>query len=189
MKHLKAAGLALLITILPFAYTGTASGTTLTSPAGTTYTSTIKAENEGTVTLTSVFGGFGAVSCKKSVIEGKNESHGSGVTDFGRLTTWYFTECTGGSPTHLVAAGSFEIHSGGGVVTSKSASLVIHSTAFGTCTFTTASTGTTLGTLTTTSSTGGNATIDVAASLASACGTGTLEGSYKITTPSTLFLD
>jgi len=193
MKYMKILGLAAMALAALMAMAGTASATSITSPAGTTYTSTIKAENEGTITLTSVFGGFGAVSCKKSTVEGKVETHGAAVTAGGKITGLTFTECSGGTPTSPVTTpGTLEVHrnaDGSGALTSKSASVVIHGTAFGTCTFTTSSTGTSLGTLTTTTQTGGKATLDIKASIASACGTGTWEGSYVVTTPSTLLID
>jgi hypothetical protein len=195
MKHMKILGLAAMALAALMAMTGTASATILTSPAGTTYTSTIKAEAAETITLTSVFGGFGAISCKKSVVEGKVETHGAGVTAGGKITHLSFSECVNGEPTTATAttgAGSLEIHgtatTGNGTLTSLNAAITVHKTAFGTCKFTTSATGTHIGTLTGSSNTGGNAILDIEnAKIASACGTGTWEGKYKVVSPS--FLD
>jgi len=191
MKYVKILGLVAMVLAALMAIAGTASATTLTSPKGTTYTSTIKAENVGTVTLTSAFGGFGAVSCNKSTVEGKVETHGAGVTAGGVVSSLTYSECN--KPITVVNKGSLELHAGAtekeATLTSKNANIVIHETAFGTCTFTTASTGTDLGTVTTTAATGGNAVLDIKAAIPSTCGTGTWEGSYKAVTPSTLYVD
>jgi len=190
MKYLKILGLAAMALAALMAMAGTASATTLTSPKGTTYTSTIKAENAGSITLTSVFGGFGAVTCTKSIIEGKVEKHGAGVAVTGNNSKWTFEGCN--KPVTVTASGSTTVHyanANSGTETSVTSSWHVHETAFGTCTFTTASTGTDLGTLTTTEATGGNAVIDIKASIPSACGTGTLEGSYKVVTPNPYYLD
>jgi hypothetical protein len=187
MKYIKIIGLASVV--MTTLVSGTASATTVTSPKGTTYTSTIVAENEGTITLTSAFGGFGSISCTKSLLESKIETHGASVTAGGKVSKLTFEGCTGGEPTSPVATpGSLEIHTNGDV-TSKSASVAVHKTLFGTCTFTTASTGTSTGTGTGTAVTGGNATLDIKATITSACGNGTLEGSYKVKTPSTVYAD
>ena len=190
MKYVKILGLAAMALAALMAMAGTASATTITSPKGTTYTGTIKAENEGSVTLTSVFGGFGAVHCNKSIVEGKVEKHGVGQTVFGLISKLTFEECT--KPVTVINAGSLELHylnAKEGTLTSSNAKIEIHETAFGTCTFTTASTGTDLGTVTTTEATGGNATLDIKASIPSACGTGTWEGAYKVVTPTPFYLD
>lgn len=190
MKYVRILGLTVLATAALMAMTGAASATSLTSPSGTIYTSTIKGENEGAVTITSVFGGFGAVSCKKSNFEGKVEKHGTGVTVVWTIIVLRFTECTGGTVRSPVEKpGSMEFHWFGLQVTTKTLILIIDQTAFGTCTFTTPSTGSSIGSLTMTSETGANATLDLKGTLSSACGNGTLEGSYKITTPSTLYAD
>jgi len=197
MRYVKILGLAAMALAALMAMAGTASATTITSPKGTTYTSTIKAENVGTVTLTSVFGGFGAVSCNKSTVEGKVEAHGVGVTVSGLIEAknLTFTECN--KPVTVVSGGSLELHalnpvegrSKEGTLTSKNVKIEIHETAFGTCTFTTASTGTDIGTVTTTEATGGNAILDINAQIPSACGTGTWEGSYKVISPNPFYLD
>jgi hypothetical protein len=193
MKYVKILGLAAMALAALMAMAGTASATTLTSPKGSTYTSNIVATSEGNVTLTSVFGGFGAVTCSHSEVIGKVEKHGTGVTVSGKISSLTFTGCTGGEVTSPVATpGSLEIHnisgSPNGLLTSSGAEIIIHKTAFGTCTFKTG-TGTSLGTLTGSTTTGGNATLDISAVIPSACGNGTWEGSYKVLSPAFLDVD
>jgi hypothetical protein len=205
MKYAKILGLAAMALVALTAMAGTASATRLTSPSGTTYTGTLKAEAESTVTLTSVFGGFGAVSCKKSTVEAQVTQHGSFIVAGGPVNILTFGECSHpvtvikttdltGSPKVPTKYGSLMVaHWGSGEATLEGweQTITIHETLFGTCSFATSITGTDLGTLTLTPKTGGNATLDIKASIPSenGCGTGTWEGSYRFTTPSTLYTD
>jgi hypothetical protein len=191
MKYMKILGLAAMALAALMAMVGTASATTLTSPKGTTYTSTIKAENSGAVSLTSAFGGFGTVTCNKSLVEGKIEQHGAGVTASGNISKLTFEECN--NPTTIVSNGALDLHfvnSKEGTLTGTNTTILIH-TAIGTCHFQTTNTGTHLGTLTLTEATGGNAVLDIKATIPSptGCGNGTWEGSYKVVTPTTLYAD
>lgn len=168
---------------------GSASATYVTSPPGTTYTGPIVAEGE-TVTLTGPFG-FGTITCHKSKAEGKVERHGTGVTAAGVISKLTFEECTGGEVTSpVVKPGSIEAHgdptTGDGTITSLNADVTIHKTLLGTCTFTTSSTGTDIGTLTGSNNTKGKATLDISATIPGTCGSGALEGGYVVVTPSTL---
>jgi hypothetical protein len=192
MKYAKILSLAAMALAALMAMAGTASATTVTSPQNTTYTSTIKAEAESSITLTSVFGGFGAVSCKKATAEGSISAHGAGVTASGNVSVLTIGECS--NPVTVINKGSVEVHnlnSNEAAVTSKNVTVTVHETLFGTCHFITAAAGTSVGTLTLTPKTGGNATLDIKASIPSenGCGTGTLEGSAKVTTPSTVYVD
>jgi hypothetical protein len=199
MKYAKILGLAAMALAALMAFAGTASATTLTSPAGTTYTSTIKAESEGTTELVSELGAFGTIKCKKSTVEGKVEEHGTTVTAGGKISTLTFTECEGGTPTSPVAVpGSLEVHTegstsnGNGTLTSKNAKVIVHNTAVGTCEFETSSTGTDLGKLT-----GGTpaklvisgVVIRVGGSNPFCGSNSTWKGTYKVTSPSTLLVD
>lgn len=91
---------------------GVASATSLTSPAGTIYTGTLKGE------LTS--GGFwnlgssfqGNVNCNKSTFEGSVSSHGAGVTVKGTFSKFELSSCS--CPVTVLKSGSFEIHATGG---------------------------------------------------------------------------
>jgi hypothetical protein len=195
MKYAKTIGLATVALAALLVMSSTASATILTSPSGTTYTSTIKAEAAGTVSITSIFGGFGSIECTESAFEGKVETHGTGVTVGGKITHLTFGGCMGGEPTTATStsgAGSLQIHSvsptGNGTVTWFNSKLVVDNTVFGRCSFTTASTGTHIGTLTGSSNTSVGALLHIDdAKLGSPCGTGTWEAKYKIVTPS--FLD
>jgi hypothetical protein len=191
MKYAKMLGLLAVAAAALMAFAGTASATVLTSPSGTTYTSTIKAESEG---ATSLDGAFTTVTCNKSTVEGKVESHGAAVTAGGKISSLTFTECN--YPTTVKAAGSLEIHglgSSNGTLTSSGASIEI-ATSVGTCVFTT--TNTDVGTLTGSTTTGGNATLDIASAKIPRTGgnflcgsSGTWTGAYKVTTPATLIVD
>ncbi|HXR61801.1 MAG TPA: hypothetical protein VN732_10785, partial [Solirubrobacterales bacterium] len=171
MKHVKLLGLMLLAMASLMAFAASASATTYTSPTGTTYTGTMKAES----TNSSLDGAFTTVSCKKSVVEGKIEQHGTGVTAKGNFSTLDFTECN--FPVTVLKAGSTETHPirpdvvphktclsglpplGDGdtcqaTVTSTGAEVTI-ATSVGSCIFTTSATS--VGTETTTAKTGGTA--------------------------------
>jgi hypothetical protein len=168
---------------------GSAYANPLTSPAGTSYMSTLKAEAETAFTLTSVFGGFGAISCKKSSFEGKVESSTT-TTASGKLSSLTFGECD--HPMTVLKPGSLQVEqigSGKATVRWSGAEITAHETLFGECRFVTSSTD--IGTLTDSSITGGNATLDLSGKVPTSneCGTGTLEGSYKFTTPNPLYAD
>jgi hypothetical protein len=192
MRCIQTLSIAAMASAVLLTMAGTASATTFTSPKGTTYTSTVKAEAESTVTLTSAFGGFGAISCKKSVFAFKVEQHGVGPTIKGNDLEMSLGDCP--NQVTIIAPGFSEIHwtnENEADWTAAGWLFTFHGTLFGTCQFGTSATGTNLGTLTMTPKTGGNATLDVKASIPSinGCGTGTLEGSYKVVTPSTLYGD
>ncbi|HET7418100.1 MAG TPA: hypothetical protein VFJ61_10795 [Solirubrobacterales bacterium] len=190
MPHLKAYGLAVLSLVL-LAFAGTASATTLTSPAGTAYTGTIKGTSSKiTLTNSSTFGTF---QCEHSEIEGTPSSHGSGVTAVAIVGKWTFSKCTGGKPTSPVAKpGSWEFHlttAPNATWTSNGSEWVWHETLVGTCIFITKNTD--LGTL----KGGTPAKIEIGASpLPQESGnffcpsSATLGGSYTITSPSTLLV-
>lgn len=167
----------------------------LTSPSGSYYASTLKAEAEAAITFTGEFGAFGTISCKKSAFEGKIETTTVGKAS-GNLSSMSFAECTGGSPTAVAKPGSLEIEatsSGHGTVRSSGLEIIVHNTSVGTCVFKTSNTD--IGTLTDSSVTGTNATIDVEGQVSSSepnpfCGsTATWKGSYKVTTPNPLYVD
>jgi hypothetical protein len=204
MKYAKILGLLAVAATALMAFAATASATTYTSPTGTSYTSTVKA----VAGATSLDGAFVTVTCNKSTVEGKIESHGSGVTAKGSISTLDFTECN--FPVKVLKNGSLETHAvlidaekkhvtctTGidtciGTTTSTGAEVSIE-TSLGTCVFSTSSTS--IGTLTTTAQTGGKAKLDIAGTIPRTggsflCGsTGTWTGSYTVETPSTLWLD
>jgi hypothetical protein len=171
--------------------TGTGGGSILTNLGGTTtYTSTIKAEAEGSAVLH----GPAEISCKKSTFEGKIEQHGTGIVAGGKLSSLSFSEC-GTNDVTVVKSGSLEIYAtsgGNGTVGSTGAEISINLTSLGiTCIYSTNTTD--IGTFTGSTST--NATIDLSGGIPRtagniACGaSATLTGSYKFTTPSNLYVD
>jgi hypothetical protein len=189
MRFVKA---TLIIAALLLLLAAPAAATTLTSPSGTAYTSTIKAES-GELSLHKVFGG--TISCNNSTLEGKVEQHGNGVTAKGNLSSLTFSEC-GGNHVTVEYAGSLEVHAtsgGNGIVTSTGAQISIQLTAFGiSCVYTTSATQ--IGTLTGSNST--KAKLDLEGSPIPRTGgsfycgsSGELTGSYTVTTPSTLYVD
>ena len=185
MRYLKVFGLAAVLGAALMASAGTASANPLTSPEGTPYTSTLKAESSNF----ELHGNFVTVKCSSS-FEGKVESHSS-TTAGGNLSSFTLSGCN--YPVEVKKPGSLEVHatgSGNATVTWSGAEISV-ATSGPTCVFTTS--GTDIGTLTGSNAT--NATIDISGSLPRTggsylCGsTGTITGSYKVTTPSTLYVD
>lgn len=201
MKYLKMLGLLALAAAALTAFAGVASATTATSPKGTVYTSTYKGVAEGATSLHNTSLGI-TITCKQSIVEGKVEKHGSGVTTAGKISLLTFTEC-GADTVTVLKTGSLEAHAkvngtnADGTLTSTGAEITIKNGATGvSCTYTTNNTDIGTGTLTSTDTTGGNATLDVASSTiprtgdSILCGSsGTWTGSYKVVTPSTLYID
>ncbi len=197
MKYIKMLGLLAVAATALMAFAGTATASTATSPKGTVYTGTYKAEVEGSVKLD---GTFVTVQCNQSTIEGQVEQHGANVTTGGKITSMTFSECN--YAVTVLRNGTLEAHQTGskgfdadGTVTSTGLEFTLH-TSVGICTFTTNNTDVGTGTLTSSDTTGGNATLDIATSKIPRtagnflCGSsGSLTGSYKVVTPSTLYID
>lgn len=174
-------------------------GTTVTSPKGTKLgTGTeIKAESEGAVE----FAGTITFSCQKSTMEGKiSNAGGEGATVSAELSKQTFTEC-GNHTVEVKKPGSLEIHSlenSNGTLTSTGAEITVltHGIFLGTrhCIYTTSKTD--LGTLTGSTTTGATATFDVGpvttgqSATDANCGSNAeWGGSYKVTTPDSLYVD
>jgi hypothetical protein len=201
MKYVKALGLMAAVTAALMAFAASAWASTDTSPTGTIYTSTIKAQSASL----SLDGAFVTVTCTGSTIEGKIEKHGAGVTPSTKLSTADITGCN--FPTKVETNGSMEVHaikpqtpheactsgdSCWATLTSTGTQVSIE-TSLGLCVFTTSSTS--IGTLTLTPATGGKAKLDVAGAIPRTggsflCGSSaTATGSYTVETPSTLWID
>lgn len=176
------------------ALAGTASATVLTSPSGTTYTSTLKATNEGAIT----FHGITTFSCNKSTLESKVESHGASVTTKGAISLLSFTEC--GEDVSVVTKGRLEIHwtsGNNGTVTAPGLLITVQfTTESGTYHCVYGSTSADIGTLTAAPSESGHAVLDLnGATLAVAGGdekcskSAELTGKYKFVTPTGLLVD
>ena len=194
MRYIKMLGLLAIAAAALMAFAGVASATTVTSPSGTLYTGAIVAEGEGHTTLHAANGI--SVSCPGSV-SGTSLTHGSSVTAIGNIATLTFgtagAPCTNSDVVHVSALGSLEIHglgSGNGTLTSTGTTVNVTDNTGVDCGFLTKETD--VGTLT-----GGSpATLDINSakiprhSGSILCGaTGTWTGSYKVTTPASLFID
>ncbi|HEY6730861.1 MAG TPA: hypothetical protein VI039_07545 [Solirubrobacterales bacterium] len=70
-------------------FASTASATTATAPAGTAYSGSITASNEGALTLHGVVD----VTCQKSSLSGSLSQQGSGVTVIWHMSSFTMTEC------------------------------------------------------------------------------------------------
>jgi hypothetical protein len=173
---------------------GTATATTLTSPLGTVYTGMVKAEAEEAITLHNSSIGA-SVSCKNSALEGKVESHGSGVTAKGNLSSLSFSGC-GEDLVTVLNNGFLEVHEkqggGDGTLTSTGAEVTVTEDSTGiSCLYKTSETD--VGTLAGSTTTGKTATLDLDSSLIPRTGdsffcgsSGVLTGSYAVTTPDVL---
>ena len=196
MKYVKMLGLAALAAaLMAFVVAGTASATTLTGAGGTTLGTgtSIAAENEGTVTLHPP---IGDIECKKSSVSGKtSNAGGAGVEVEGAIEALSFTECN--ATVTVLAKGSLKIKGTGsnnGSLTSSGTEVTVEFAGFH-CIFKTSNTG--LGTVTGSATTGGNATLDISATIprtggrsGAFCGsTAQWTGAYKVTSPSTLNMD
>lgn len=202
MKYLKILGLAAIAAAALMAFAGSASATTLTSPANTQYSGSISSVNEKTVILHPP---FGDIECKKSTVEGSitnaggAESTVSGnIKEEGSVHGLTFSECN--ATVTVIKSGSLEVHTQeannnhNGTVTSTGTEVTVE--LLGThCIF--ATSGTDIGTLTGSSNTGSNATFDISATIprtegrsGAFCGTSAQwTGSYKVTSPTFLDVD
>jgi hypothetical protein len=190
MKLFKILGVAAVAAMALMAFAGSASATTLTSPAGSIYTKEIKATAAGTLTLKA---GFATITCTESTVAGKPNAQSDTTTVTGNISTLSFGGCNATVTT--LTKGSLEIHAIGsgpnGTLTGQGSEVTV-STAGTSCVYG-ASTGTHLGVLTGSSST--TATMDISAELTKISG-GFLcanpahwEGTYSVTTPDNLVID
>jgi hypothetical protein len=193
MKYVKMLGLLAVAATAVMAFAAeTAPAAVVTSPKGTTYTSTIKAASEKQVEI------VGPLNIKlqcQSGFEGKIEKHGAGVTAAGNITNLTFTECAESYGVKVLSNGSLEFHvtgGGNGTVTSSGAEITVITPLGFNCIYKTSATD--IGTLTGSSTTGKTATLDVHAFAlprtghsAFCGGSGEWNGSYLINTPD--FLD
>jgi hypothetical protein len=136
MKHLKVFRLVVLAGTALLALASSASATTLTSPAGTSYTGPIKAAAiEGGLYIYT--NGQLSKTCNAE-LEWKVESHGPAVTAKGTVASFVLPEC--GSGLTLLKPGAIEIHTlkpeentGAGTVTWTGAQIT--TTSLGDCTY------------------------------------------------------
>jgi hypothetical protein len=200
MKKLK---LPILMAVMAAAFASfaaaTASATTITGEGGVTLGTgtSISAQSEGSTIFHAAIGDF---ECKKSEITGKTSNSG-GASETVKVTveSYVNTECTPGVIT-VLKLGTIEIHTksesadNNGTVTWTGTELTTEYGGFH-CIFT--ATNTDVGTLTGSATTGGNATLDVVATITRSggragafCGTtATWTAAYKLSKPSTLNVD
>jgi len=176
----------------------TSSATELIGAGGATLgvETEIKAENEGKVVLDPP---FGAIECSVSNVAGKITNAGSSTTTVvGNIETLTFTSCN--ATVTVLKKGTLEVHTqsespnNNGTLTSSGAEVTVQF--LGThCIFSTNNTD--LGTLTGSTTTGSNATLDISATIprtggssGAFCGsTAAWTGAYKVTSPATLNVD
>jgi hypothetical protein len=204
MQYVKMLGLVAAVAMALMAFgVGTASATTLTSPTGTVYKGEIVASVDHSVLL--VEEGFGTVTCTTGVVKGKPNAQSDTTTVTGSISTLTFgeprlggteeeSECEGQLATiNVLKRGSLEIHVIGtgpnGTLTSSGAEVTV--TKFGIhCIYSTNNTD--LGTLTGSTTTKGQATMDINAKLNRVATSpfcaehATWEGAYVVTAPSFL---
>jgi hypothetical protein len=193
MRYVKTLGCVVIAVAALAACAGSASATTLTSPAGTVYTSTVTAEAGKTSLHPGSGSSFLTVSCTSSHMRTKVQTHSAGVTAGGPIEMLTFSGCT--DTVTVLQVGSIEVHAAGGgngTVTSTGAEIRIHTSEGPVCTFKTS--GTDIGTLTGSNVTGGQATLDIGSSSIPATGflcpsTGVWTGDYTVTEPSRLITD
>lgn len=193
MKQLKILATLAVAASALLALTATASADVATSPTGTVYTSTIKAEAEGHVSYDNP---IAKIECASS-LQGTITTHGTGKTVGATVTTLTFGSpvgtCTDEWHFTVVSGGTLSFHGVTGTYNSDVfwTGTTLESTRFGiTCRY--ATSNTTIGTLT-----GGSpATLDISAAIpfhsgSLFCGSGNTAwtGSYKVTSPSSLYFD
>lgn len=102
MKYLK---IASLVAAGLMAIVASASATTITSPAGTTYTGAIKAESQLRIQIHTA-----AADWCFSKFELSVESHGAGVTVKGPVSSYSVFNCENNTTFTILKPGSFEVH-------------------------------------------------------------------------------
>ncbi len=197
MNHLKLSILAAVVAAALTSFAATASATTLSGAGGTGLGvgTEIKSESEGALTYDSPLGNL---ECHSN-ISGKIGNSGSSTSTVSvTVESFTFSECN--HVLSALATGTIEIHTktetvdSNGIVTWTGTELTSEEFGFH-CIYTTNNTQ--IGTLTGSTTTGGNATLDISATIprtggrsGSFCGTSApWTGSYKFTTPSTLNVD
>ena len=199
MRYIKMLGLAAIAAaaLMAFVGAGSASATELTCNGVKCPVGTIIHAQTPAGTHATLHPPIGAIECN-STVEGTVTDAGSSTTTVkGTITVLTFTPCTNGAVVTVLKKGTLEIHtasSGGGTGTVTSIGAEVTVQAFGFhCIFGTGA-GVDIGTVTTNTTTPGDATLDIAATIPRTggssgvfCGsTAQWTGSYTSTKPTTL---
>lgn len=202
MKYVKMLGLLAVSAAALMAFAGSASATTVTSPAGTAYFGAVHAEAEGHAILHNP---IAEIKCESTVTGHVDKN---GVTHPGEppvttpasgpITTLSFGPCTNSWHVTTTEHGGVQtagtlsfVSNGNGTGDLFSSGATVEATRFGiTCRYVT--NNTTIGTVTG----GTHATLHIEASIpfhsgSSLCGTGATKwtGSYKVTSPTNVTID
>jgi len=190
MKYAKSLGLLAAAAAVLMAFAAAASADTATSPTGTTYTGTIRAEAEGHTVLDNP---IAKIECA-STIEGTITGHGAGKPVSGSVSTLDFTNCTNEWHVTTVSGGTFSIDNTGATITVTSSGATFEATRLGvTCRY--ATNNTLIGRLTNSESDFSSATMHVVGiapfeSGSFLCGENMAwTGSYKVVKPIPLTID
>lgn len=192
MKYIKMLGLVGLAAVALMAFAGTASATTLTSPAKTTYTSTFEFRSGNIKFDTALV----AITCTESEIKGTVEFHGPMLTAGGKISSLTFANCGEGNTFTVLKPGSLEIEPttpGNGLVRWTNGEVKVDVKGGFTCTIKTSNTP--IGTLTgSINNKGANAVLDLNGSKVPVsgafCGTSAeLTNLYAVITPNYLDVD
>lgn len=196
MKSIKVLGLAAIAAaaLLTFGGTGSASATELTCNGAKCAVGAIfHADSNGHTVLHPP---IGAIECN-ATIRGEVTNAGSPTsTATGQITAFIFTGCTNGATFAVLKPGTLQFHStGGGNSTLTWTGMEMTTVLAGFhCIFST--TNTDIGTVTTNTASGGNAKLDISATLARTggssgifCGaTAAWTGSFVFNTPASLII-
>ncbi len=188
MKHVKILGLLAVAAAALMAFAASASATTITSPTGTAGTPTISAEPEnGHVKLANA---IATIECG-SEVKGTVQTHGSGVTAAGAITTLNWPGCTNSWHVTTAEPGSLEVHwtSGYNGVLTSSGALVKTTRFLVPCNYETKETkiGTVTGGATATLHI--EASIPIAAGSSELCGSGNAKWEGAYVTKESLYID
>jgi len=193
MKHVKMLGLLVMAAASLMAFASSASAApTLTSPEKVEYTGELSAtlESGTSALLKAGIEDTCTESTAKGTVSVNNETHAEGA-----LSALTFGKCS--QDTTVINAGSLTVKPNGTVAT-KNSRVEVKVTSLGiTCFYGAEATNIDIGTLTPTNVTGSTATMDInttelvrlSGSNTTFCASkGTWTGSYKVTTPDTLYL-
>lgn len=187
MRHLKILSFAALSAAVLLALAGNASATTLTSPAGTTYTGTVEIESEGTISL---HGSFLTVESEEVELKGSVSEHGAARTV--RIPLSFLKWIGKNYLIRILKRGTLEWHglgNGNGTITWSGLEMEVE-TSVGNCIFTTSNTD--IGTFTSGTIPRfhfGSAAIPRTGGSFFCGSSGTLTGTLKLRVPHLLYTD